>query len=88
MAADFIGKSNHDLRNVTVLTPDAGGLKRAKEFLDSYSTNSALHGDPLLGIMVKYRAKANEVAETHLLGDVAGRDCIIVDDMIDTGVNL
>ena len=36
--------------------------------------------------MVKYRSKPGEVAAVNLLGNIEGRDCLIVDDMIDSGV--
>lgn len=68
-----------------VLTPDAGGLKRSKNFYTSYRKFNG-NEESQFALMMKFRSKPNEVAEINLLGDIQGKDCIIVDDMIDTGV--
>jgi ribose-phosphate pyrophosphokinase len=68
-----------------VLTPDAGGLKRAKQFYTDYHSYNE---EASFSIMLKYRSRPNEVGSVNLLGDISGKDCIIVDDMIDTGVIL
>jgi len=59
-----------------IVSPDAGGVKRAKSISD------LLEAD--LVIIHKERKRANEVEAMTLVGDVAGKICILVDDMADT----
>jgi len=59
-----------------IVSPDAGGVKRAKLISDKL--------DAELAIIHKERKKANEVAGMILVGDVAGKVALIVDDMADT----
>lgn len=59
-----------------IVSPDAGGVKRAKSISD--------HLDLELAIIHKERKKANEVAGMTLVGNVTGKVCILVDDMADT----
>ena len=61
---------------VAVVSPDAGGVERARAF--------AKRLDASLAIIDKRRVKANQVEEMRIIGDVAGRVAVIVDDMIDT----
>ncbi len=65
---------------ITVVSPDAGGVERARAF--------AKHLDASLAIIDKRRARANEVAEMHIVGDVQGRTAVLVDDMVDTAGTL
>lgn len=65
---------------VTVISPDAGGVERARAF--------AKHLNAALAIIDKRRARANEVAEMHIVGDVRDRTAILVDDMVDTAGTL
>ncbi len=69
---------NYPLDNVTVVSPDAGRVRLADAWTDRL-------GAPL-AIIHKRRDpnKANEVAVGEVVGDVAGRVCLLVDDMIDT----
>ncbi len=69
---------NHD--EVSVVSPDAGGVERARAF--------AKHLDASLAIIDKRRARANEVAEMHIVGEVRDRIAVIVDDMVDTAGTL
>jgi ribose-phosphate pyrophosphokinase len=69
-----------DGKDVTVISPDAGGVERARAFAKRLGAN--------LAIIDKRRARANEVAEMHIIGDVDGRIAIIVDDMVDTAGTL
>lgn len=62
--------------NKIIVSPDAGGVKRAKSIADQL--------DLELAIIHKERKKANEVAGMILVGDVKGKVCILVDDMADT----
>jgi len=71
--------------NTVIVSPDAGGVYRAKRFRDGLKQ----HGlDCGLAMIVKQRERANSIAQMDLVGDVRGCDCIIVDDMIDTGGTL
>lgn len=70
-----------DFDNPVVVSPDIGGVVRAR------ATAKALN-DCDLAIVDKRRPKANVAQVMNIIGDVEGRDCIIVDDMIDTGGTL
>lgn len=69
----------------TVVSPDAGGVYRAKRFRDTLKQNGV---DAGLAMIVKQRVKANEIERMDLVGDVRDSDVIIVDDMIDTAGTL
>ena len=69
-----------DLRNVMVVSPDVGGVGRAREL--------AKRLDLDLAIVDKRRSSPGEVAEMSVIGDVAGRICLIVDDIADTAGTL
>jgi len=73
------------LENPVVVSPDAGGVYRAKRFRDSLTQ---LGCDCGLAMIVKQRIGAGKVGSMDLVGDVKDRDCIIVDDMIDTAGTL
>ena len=62
------------------MSPDAGGVERARAF--------AKRLDASLAIIDKRRARANEVAEMHIVGDVDGQTAVIVDDIVDTAGTL
>ena len=64
------------LPKVTVISPDAGGAKKAKTFADDL-------GAPI-AILHKSRPAHNVAKTTHVVGNVKGRTCVIYDDMIDT----
>lgn len=67
--------------NLMVVSPDVGGVVRARAV-------AKLMGDIDLAIIDKRRQKANESQVMHLIGDVRDRDCVIVDDMVDTAGTL
>jgi len=67
-------------REVTVISPDAGGVERARAFAKRLDAN--------LAIIDKRRARPNEVAEMQIIGEVDGRVAVIVDDMVDTAGTL
>ena len=69
-----------DTGNLIMAAPDAGGAKRA----NSYSKKLNLG----LAMCHKQRKVANEVAEMTVIGDVSGKDVILVDDMVDTAGTL
>ena len=71
-----------DKSNLVVVSPDAGGMKRAASFHQHFLWHG--HNQVGLATMSKERKAANEVGEVILIGDVKGKQCILVDDMIDT----
>lgn len=70
---------------VAVVSPDAGGVKRAEAFREALA--GALGRDVPLAIMEKYRS-AGVVSGATLVGDVAGRVALLMDDLISTGTTL
>lgn len=66
--------------NLIMAAPDAGGAKRANSYAKKLNTG--------LAICHKQRKQANEIAEMTVIGDVAGKDVILVDDMCDTAGTL
>lgn len=69
-----------NLPNLVMAAPDTGGTKRANSY--------AKYLDCDLAICYKQREKANEVAAMTVIGNVKGKDVVIVDDMIDTAGTL
>ncbi len=68
------------LKDVTVISPDVGGVARARELAKRIGVQ--------LAIVDKRREKPGEVAEMTVIGDVKGKTCIIVDDICDTAGTL
>ena len=64
-----------------VVSPDVGGVVRARAIAKRLN-------DSDLAIIDKRRPEANKAEVMHIIGDVDGRDCIIVDDMVDTAGTL
>lgn len=75
---DMLGRN---LENPVVVSPDIGGVVRAR-------ATAKLLNETDIAIIDKRRPRANVSEVMNLIGDVEGRDCIIVDDMIDTGGTL
>ncbi|MCP5174735.1 MAG: ribose-phosphate pyrophosphokinase [Moraxellaceae bacterium] len=67
--------------NLMIVSPDVGGVVRARAVAKQL-------GEVDLAIIDKRRARANESQVMHIIGDVSGRDCVIVDDMVDTAGTL
>jgi ribose-phosphate pyrophosphokinase len=67
--------------NLMIVSPDVGGVVRARALAKQLD-------DAELAIIDKRRAKANESQVMHIIGDVVGRTCLLVDDMIDTAGTL
>jgi ribose-phosphate pyrophosphokinase len=57
-------------------TPDVGGIKRARNFAKYFESD--------LAVCDKYRKEANKVAFMRLIGEVEGKDVVLVDDLVDT----
>lgn len=76
---DYLGGRFKGERPVFV-SPDAGGVERTRAH--------AKHLDADLAIIDKRRERANVSEVMHIIGEVAGRDCVILDDMIDTAGTL
>ncbi len=68
------------LGEAVVVSPDAGGVERARAFAKRLDTS--------LAFIDKRRTGPNEAKVVHIVGEVEGRDVIVVDDMIDTGGTL
>jgi ribose-phosphate pyrophosphokinase len=64
-------------RDVVIVSPDVGGVLRARQVA------TRLHCD--LAIIDKRRPRAGESEVMNVIGDVEGRDCILIDDMVDSG---
>jgi ribose-phosphate pyrophosphokinase len=64
-----------------VVSPDVGGVVRARAMAKQL-------GDADMAIIDKRRARANESQVMHIIGDVRDRDCVIIDDMVDTAGTL
>jgi len=68
------------LQNLTIASPDMGGSKRA------YAYSKFLESDVV--ICYKQRSKANVISHMELIGDVTGKNVVLVDDMVDTAGTL
>ncbi|MCG8591767.1 MAG: ribose-phosphate pyrophosphokinase [Proteobacteria bacterium] len=66
--------------NLSIISPDAGGVERARAYAKRLSA--------LLAIVDKRRERANVSEVMNIIGDVKGRDCVIVDDIVDTAGTL
>lgn len=79
-AIDIQHHFNEEMQDIMIVSPDVGGVGRAREL--------AKRLDAPLSIVDKRREKAGEVAEMTVIGSVAGKKCIIVDDIVDTAGTL
>jgi len=73
-------KTHHDLENLMVVSPDVGGVVRARAL--------AKRLDAPLAIVDKRRERPGEAEVMNIIGDVAGRRCILFDDIVDSGGTL
>jgi ribose-phosphate pyrophosphokinase len=64
------------LENIMFASPDVGGIKRARSFAKFF--------DAELAVCDKHRKEANKVESMRLIGDVEGKDVVLVDDLVDT----
>ena len=79
-ALDILAQFKDGLSDVMVVSPDVGGVARARELAKRINAP--------LSIVDKRREKAGEVAEMTVIGDVKDKKCIIVDDICDTAGTL
>lgn len=75
---DDLTKQDH--HNLVVVSPDVGGVVRARALAKQMGSD--------LAIIDKRRPKANVAKVMNIIGDVAGRTCVIMDDMVDTANTL
>ena len=65
------------LKNIMFASPDVGGIKRARSFAKFFGAD--------LAVCDKYRKEANKIESMRLIGEVEGKDVILIDDLVDTG---
>ncbi|MGN6549829.1 MAG: ribose-phosphate pyrophosphokinase [Pararhizobium sp.] len=73
-------KEHYDISNVMVVSPDVGGVVRARSL--------AKRLDAPLAIVDKRRERPGESEVMNVIGDVEGRDCLLIDDIVDSGGTL
>ena len=76
----YAKKFGSECENMMVVSPDVGSVARARAFAKKLHMNMA--------IVDKRRQKANQCEVMNIIGDVEGKDCILFDDMVDTGGSL
>jgi len=79
VAVDYI-KKKIDTSNIVVVSPDVGGIKMARAYAKQLNSD--------LAIVDKRRLDTEKTEVLHFLGDVAGKDAIIIDDIVATGGSL
>jgi len=82
----FVEQKKFPLRDIVVVSPDAGGVARAKNFQALLSSVGVK--DTTLAMIIKQRKGAGEIASMHMVGNVLGKQAIIIDDIIDTAGTL
>jgi ribose-phosphate pyrophosphokinase len=75
VAIDYIRRLN--LKDVVMVSPDSGGAERARSYAKNINAG--------LAIIDKRRPEPNVAEIQYVIGDVNGKNCILVDDMVDTG---
>lgn len=73
-------KAHYSLDNVMVVSPDVGGVVRARSLAKRLGT--------LLAIVDKRRERPGESEVMNIIGDIAGKDCLLLDDIVDSGGTL
>jgi ribose-phosphate pyrophosphokinase len=71
-------KQRYGKKDITIVSPDVGGVARARYFATRFDNAD-------IAIIDKRRSGPNQIAEMKVVGEVQGKTCIIVDDIIDTG---
>mgnify|MGYP003311196063 CR=1 FL=1 len=70
----------HEPENLLVVSPDVGGVVRARAMAKQLNAE--------LAIIDKRRPRANEAKVMHIIGEIGGRNCVLMDDMVDTANTL
>jgi ribose-phosphate pyrophosphokinase len=78
LAADI--RENYDIKNIMVVSPDVGGVVRARALAKRLEAS--------LAIVDKRRDRPGDSEVMNVIGDVNGRDCLLIDDIIDSGGTL
>ncbi|MEL6094017.1 ribose-phosphate pyrophosphokinase [Bartonella schoenbuchensis] len=73
-------KTRYSLENVIVVSPDVGGVVRARSLAKRLNS--------LLAIVDKRRERPGESEVMNIIGNVAGKDCLLLDDIVDSGGTL
>jgi ribose-phosphate pyrophosphokinase len=73
-------EGRHNRRELTIVSPDAGGVERARAFAKKLNVP--------LAIIDKRRTEANVAEVMNIIGEVRGKHCLIVDDLVDTAGTL
>jgi ribose-phosphate pyrophosphokinase len=73
-------RENYDVNTVMIVSPDVGGVKRARNVASRIGAN--------LAIVDKRRPRAGVSEVMNIIGDVAGQTCILIDDIVDSGGTL
>ena len=74
--AQYFRKSPIDNDKLTIIAPDVGSVARARAMAEKFNAE--------LAIVDKRRPKANEMEVMNIIGEIEGRTCLMLDDMIDT----
>ncbi|KAL4439526.1 hypothetical protein ABPG74_003928 [Tetrahymena malaccensis] len=82
----FVQQGNINLSNTVIVSPDAGGVARAKKFQELF--NKKTGQECSLAMIIKQREAPGKIAQMNLVGQVEGKHAIIIDDMIDTAGTL
>lgn len=77
----YLKEKNFNPEETVMVSPDAGGVVRARRLADKFGAVGVV-------TILKRRVQANQIAEMQLVGEVSGKNCVIVDDIIDTGGTL
>lgn len=73
-------EKNYQLSNLVIVSPDVGGITRAKKLAEKFNLE--------LIVIDKKRSKFNKVEAINIIGDVNNKDCLIIDDIVDSGMTL
>ena len=76
----YLRERHPDTSNLTVVSPDVGGVKMARAYADALGAE--------LAIVAKHRVSATRVEAMNVIGEVEGRDVLLVDDMTETAGTL
>src|SRR4030042_2288071 len=91
VARYLLQKHGNEFEKLVVVSPDAGGVHRAKSFLkrlEKYNLDFPNEKEFSFAMINKTRPRSGEIENMQLVGDVLNKDVLIVDDIIDTGGTL